>query len=193
MDTEAPDVSDSMRLRADARDNYQRLLSAATRVFARDGDNAPLSTVADEAGVGIATLYRRFPSRDQLLAAVYRDRVDAVCDTAQEILATSTSPASAMRTWLDEFVGMMLDRRGVSAALTPLLNANSDFRTTTRQSLTTTVDSILAAGHADGSLRTDVTALDILRTATGIAYVSQNTEQTKRPLDIVVSGLHARE
>ena len=82
-------------LRADARQNYERLVEAAADSIGELGPSVSLEEVARRAGVGIGTLYRHFPNRQALLEAVYRDQVTAHCERAHELLAT-TPPAEAL-------------------------------------------------------------------------------------------------
>src|SRR6516165_12335928 len=87
------------QLRADARQNRARLIAAATEAFAERGADAPLEDIARRAGVGIGTLYRHFPTRLDLQAAVFRSQVESVCDMADEFLVTA-SPEQAFTGWL---------------------------------------------------------------------------------------------
>ncbi|MFT4125961.1 MAG: TetR family transcriptional regulator [Gordonia sp. (in: high G+C Gram-positive bacteria)] len=176
-------------LRADAQENYERILAAATRVIARDGTDASLSSIAAAAGVGIGTLYRRFPTRSHLIEAVYRGRVIALCESAPEILADSPTAATAMHSWLDAFITMLIDNRGIPPALAPMLAQDSAFRTETRNHLLGAVNLLLGAGRQDGTLRDDVAAVDIVRSVTGIAHVSPRRDDTVGSVNLLLDGL----
>src|SRR5258708_5683395 len=103
-------------LRADARRNRDRLLEAAVRAFSADGPDATLDAIAKEAGVGIGTLYRHFPTREALVEAAYRNELDRLCDPVPELL--EAVPADeALRTWMDRFVDYMTTKRGMADAL----------------------------------------------------------------------------
>lgn len=183
-------TSDAGRhLRADAQENYERILAAATTVLARDGGDAPLTTIAAEAGVGIGTLYRRFPTREHLMEAVHRNKVIELSETAPRVLAGTTSAVTAMRMWADGFVELLIESRGVTAAIRPLLAPGSAFRTDTRESLTEAIALILERGSQTQTLRGDVDPIDILRFLTGIAYVSQSIDDARVPIDLFVDGL----
>lgn len=182
-----PDVEPP--LRADARENYERVLAAAIAVMAREGSDASLTAIAAEAGVGIGTLYRRFPSREHLIEAVHRSKVSQLCELAPEVLEDSDSPVTAMHTWAQRFIELLIETRGATAAIRPLLAPDSAFRTETRQWLSTAVTLILAEGRRNHSLRSDVDAIDVLRSLTGIAYVTQSLDEAQVPLQLLVDGL----
>lgn len=182
-------IDDDRPLRADARENYERILAAATTAIERDGNDASLTTIAADAGVGIGTLYRRFPTRDHLIEAVYRGKVLQLCDTAEGVLADSPTAAVALRRWAESFIGLLIARHGIAAAIRPSLSPDSATRTVTSRSLASAVRTFLVAGQAQRTLRADVDAIDVLRTLTGIAFVSASVDEATRALAIVIDGL----
>ncbi|MEE3917991.1 helix-turn-helix domain-containing protein [Micromonospora sp. BRA006-A] len=97
-------------LRADALRNRQRLLDAAVQAFSQDGPEVTLDRVAKEAGVGIGTLYRHFPSREALIEAAYRNELEKLCDAAPALLAAQPADA-ALRAWMDRFVDYLATKR----------------------------------------------------------------------------------
>lgn len=101
--------------RADARRNEKALLDAAASVFATDGVDAPVRRIAAEAGVGMGTIYRHFPTRADLVVAVYRHQVDACAEAGPTLLATATSPFAALRQWVDLFVDFVATKHGLAA------------------------------------------------------------------------------
>src|SRR6202000_3047705 len=101
------------KMRADARRSRAKLLEAATAAFAERGADAPLDDIARRAGVGIGTLYRHFPTRTDLQAAVYRSQVDAVCTTADKLVGT-VSPAAAFAGSVRAIAGYLITKRGLS-------------------------------------------------------------------------------
>jgi len=107
-------------VRADARENLDRILAAAARLFAQDGADTSLKAIALEADVGIATLYRRFPTREDLVEATYRNETERLGRRADELLATS-APDVALRAWMDAFVDYMFTKKGMSEALPAIL------------------------------------------------------------------------
>ncbi|MCF8587394.1 TetR/AcrR family transcriptional regulator [Gordonia sp. HY285] len=175
--------------RSDARSNHARILAAATRVLGRDGHSSTLSSIAEEAGVGIGTLYRHFPNRGRLVEAVYRSRVQDLCDAADDALADEPSARVALRTWMGRFAAMLVDNRDVPEALKPALATGSEFREETGGLLIAAVQSLLDAGRVRREFRVDVAPVDILRTVTGLAYVSQHLDDVEKPLDVFLDGL----
>src|SRR5262245_60090552 len=110
--------------RADAQRNRDKLLSAATASFAENGEDVPLETIAARAGVGIGTLYRHFPSRAALVAAAYRNEVDALCTAAAE-LAASMPADQALRTWTKRFADYIATKRAMGDALRSAAGSDS--------------------------------------------------------------------
>lgn len=121
------------RLRADASRNHDRLLESATGAFARDGAHASLKAIAEEAGVGIGTLYRRFPTRESLVWAIYRGEVDRICASVPELLE-QFPPAAALRVWLESFLDLLSSRLGMAEALKAALAIDDRQRLLTRGS-----------------------------------------------------------
>ncbi len=178
-------------LRADARLNQDRLLEAATRAFARDGVDASLKAIAQDAGVGIGTLYRRFPTREQLIWAIYRSEVDRICAAVPDLLATV--PASrALRAWMERFVDFLATKRGMAGALRDALSAHDGLRLETREMIVVAVAALLEAGAEQGSLRGDAVALDVMMAVGGIALIAgepEQRDQAARLLDLLMDGL----
>src|SRR6266851_4575180 len=113
-------------MRADARRNYERLLSAAAAAFAEHGaDDVSLEEIARRAGVGIGTLYRHFPTRQALLEAVYRDQVDLLSRRAEKLLGAE-SPGDALADWLRALVKFSSTKRSLTTALLATLGKDSD-------------------------------------------------------------------
>jgi AcrR family transcriptional regulator len=107
----------SPRKRADARRNERALLAAAAAVFVVSGVDAPVRDIAAEAGVGMGTIYRHFPTRADLVIAVYRHQVDACAEAGPSLLASSSSPHAALTQWIDLFVDFLITKHGLAAAL----------------------------------------------------------------------------
>jgi AcrR family transcriptional regulator len=103
--------------RADARRNQETLLDAAARVFVADGVEAPIRRIATEAGVGTATIYRHFPTRADLIIAVYQHQVEGLAEAGPALLASSASPYDALRAWIDRFVDFLVTKHGLAAVL----------------------------------------------------------------------------
>ncbi|WP_432102999.1 TetR/AcrR family transcriptional regulator [Streptomyces sp. bgisy091] len=182
--------------RTDARRNRDRIVSAAREAFTSATGPVALETVAKQAGVGIATLYRNFPTRDALVEAVYANELDAVASDATALLQ-ELPPRAALRAWMDRYLAfsaakhaMHRDPRvgptaGRSVPLTP-----------TRERIDEAVACLLAAGARDGSLRTDVAPGDVTTLLLGVslaAVAGLPPEQSARHLDLVADALAAPE
>ncbi|MEV4744757.1 TetR/AcrR family transcriptional regulator [Streptosporangium sp. NPDC049248] len=103
--------------RADALRNQQTLLAAAAAVFVTSGVDAPIREIAARAGVGIGTIYRHFPTRADLVVAVYRHQVEACAEAGPTLLANADSPFAALRDWVDLFVDFLVTKHGLANAL----------------------------------------------------------------------------
>lgn len=192
-DPGSPEPS-SRRLRADARTNQDRLLEAATALLARPGADTTLKAIARQAGVGIATLYRRFPTRESLIEAVYRNETAILAGSAAALLAES-APREALRSWFRAFLDYMDTKQGMSEALPAILGSQEGLRMQSRDVLCGAIDSILHAGAADRSLRTDLSAYDVMMAIGGIALITAHENDHAlggRLTDLLVDGLAAR-
>jgi AcrR family transcriptional regulator len=184
------DTADS-RLRADARANQDRLLAAAARAFARDGTATSLKAIARDAGVGIATLYRRFPTREQLVWAVYSSEVERICAAATELL-DQQPPIDALRAWMEEFLDFLASKHGMADVLGATLADNDGLRLEIRSSLTSALDRLIQAGVDARTLRADVAAEDVILALGGTALIAgtaDQREQAGRLLDLLLAGL----
>lgn len=103
--------------RADARRNKETLLDAAAAVFVASGVEAPIRDIAAKAGVGTATIYRHFPTRADLIIAVYRHQVEALAEAGPALLATSATPYAALGRWIDLFVDFVVTKQGLATVL----------------------------------------------------------------------------
>src|ERR1700761_133831 len=104
-------------VRADAQRNEQVLLAAAAEAFVASGVDAPVRDIAARAGVGMGTIYRHFPTRADLVVAVYRHQVEACAEAGAALLAESASPHAALGRWIDLFVDFLVTKHGLAAAL----------------------------------------------------------------------------
>ena len=181
-------------LRADARRNRDRLLEVAVQVFSHDGPDVSLESVAKQAGVGIGTLYRHFPTREALVEAAYRSELARLGDAADEVIASQPGDL-ALREWMDRFVDYLATKRGMGDALRAVIASGSDPYAQSRETLLRAVSTILAAGQRDETLRADIDALDVLTSLTGLSLVAGEPEQRAqagRLLDLLVDGLRFR-
>jgi AcrR family transcriptional regulator len=182
------------RPRADAERNRARLLDAARAAFASGNATVTLDQIARDAGVGIGTLYRHFPTREALVEALYRKELDDLCASAADLLATR-DPEQALRAWMDRFGGYVAAKREMADALRAVLASGAVTVSQARQQLTAAVQTILDAGVADGTLRDDVHAADIVATIVGMFTATSlegGREQLDRMFDLLVDAVRRR-
>ncbi|GAA4566244.1 TetR/AcrR family transcriptional regulator [Planotetraspora kaengkrachanensis] len=181
-------------LRADARRNRDRLLEVAVRAFSQNGPDVTLEAIAKEAGVGIGTLYRHFPTREALVDAAYRNELARLCDAASELL-DAKAPDQALRAWMDRFVDYGAAKRGMADALRAVVASGGNPYAHSRDKLIGTIGTLLEAGGAAGSLRTDARPDDVLASLSGIGLITGDPgrrEQAGRLLDLLMDGLRYR-
>ncbi|WP_141575558.1 TetR/AcrR family transcriptional regulator [Actinomadura sp. WMMA1423] len=175
--------------RADAERNARLLVAAARELFDERGPGAPLDEVAKRAGVGNATLYRHFPTRDDLLAAVYADEVAALCGQG-EALAAEAEAGEALHTWLESFAVHVATGRAPAFA-----GAGGDDARRTEQferwhaALTSTARELLTGAQRAGAVRDDLTVAEVLTLAHAIATSCTDPGQVRRLLAIVRHGM----
>jgi AcrR family transcriptional regulator len=175
--------------RADALRNRERVLAAAVRAFSEHGPDASVNLIAREAGVGIGTLYRHFPTREALIEAAYRNELAAVCDAVDDLLATHP-PVAALRAWMRRFIDYMTTKIGMSDALRLVIASGRDPYAQSRTLLDDAVAKLLAA--AAGELRDDVPADDVLIGLSGIALAAGDPDQraqAERLIELMIAGL----
>ena len=173
--------------RADARRNYEKLVSAAREAFAEDGTSASLEDIARRAQVGIGTLYRHFPTRQHLLEAVYLDEVEAICRSAADL--ADLEPWDALVTWLRQFVGFAATKRALAQEMLGTIGSDAAVFRTCRVAISSAGDELLGRAQAAGAVRADASFIDIARLLGGIASIDSDPEQIERILDIVIDGL----
>jgi AcrR family transcriptional regulator len=177
--------------RADAARNRDMLLAAATRAFASAEAEPSMRAIAREAGVGIATLYRHFPTRESLVDAVYQDQVQRLTLGASELLG-QLPPAEAMRRWMDLFADWLATKHGMLDTLLAMIESGEIAEAQTRTELLEAITTILDAGSAAGDLRADISAEDIAASLIGIFTVAGKPEhhaQAGRLLNLLMDGL----
>jgi AcrR family transcriptional regulator len=152
-----------------------------------------MRAIAREAGVGIATLYRHFPTRESLVDAVYRDQVERLTDGARELLAQLPPPA-ALRRWMELFGDWIATKNGMLDTLLAMIESREIAHGETQTELLAAIDDILTAGRETGELRADVTAEDIAASLIGIFTVArppQHAARASRLLNILMDGLRS--
>ena len=181
-------------LRADAQRNRDRLLDVAARAFSHEGPDVTLEAIAKEAGVGIGTLYRHFPTREALVDASYRNELYRLCDSAEQLLKRQP-PDRALRTWMDHFVDYMTTKRGMGDALKALIASGGDPFSESRDRLIGALTTLLRAGASAGTLRADVDPEDVLISLSGVSLATAESDRRKqagRLLDLLMDGLRYR-
>jgi AcrR family transcriptional regulator len=177
------------QMRADARRNYDRLIAAAREAFTERGVEASLDDIAKRAGVGPGTLYRHFPNREALLAAVYRTDVEARAVLANQ-LAAEYSVEEALTRWLRLQVTDLKFKRGLGGAIKTMLGADSETFVFCRDMLRGAVGNLLVPAQQAGIIRSDVEPADVLRLVHGVAVSCESDpDQAERLLAIVLDGL----
>lgn len=179
--------------RADAVRNRDHLLAVATRVFMSADAEPSMRVIAREAGVGIATLYRHFPTRESLVDAVYQDQVVRLTTGARDLLGQLPPPA-AMRRWMDSFGDWIATKNGMLDTLLAMIESGEITHAQTRTELLTAISTILDAGRATGELRSDVTADDVAASLIGIFTVFPpvgHKARAGRLLDLLMDGLRS--
>jgi AcrR family transcriptional regulator len=187
-------VTGDRPLRADARRNRERLLETAVRAFTEEGLDATLDGIAKEAGVGIGTLYRHFPTREALIEAAYRNELARLCDAVPGLLE-EMAPDLALRAWMDRYVDYMTTKRGMADALRAVIASGGNPFAESRGRLTGAIGEMLRAGAETGTLREDVEPGDVLASLGGVSLTSgapEQREQAGRLLDLLMDGLRYR-
>jgi AcrR family transcriptional regulator len=171
--------------RADAARNFDAILAAARELFTADGTDVLLSNVAERAGVGIATLYRHFPAREDLVEAVYVTEVDALCAYGDE-LASAPDPGAALDQWIRRFVTYMATKRSLLSAL----DRDSGAFLACRAALYESGGPLLEAAQRAGVARADVSIDDVMRFMIGVTSAPVSSgEQRDRILRLAVDAI----
>jgi AcrR family transcriptional regulator len=180
--------------RADSIRNRERLLEAATQIFSAGGPQASLEAVARQAGVGIGTLYRHFPTREELFEAVYRHEVDHLVELAEH-LAGEDDPVEALRQWLHANVRLVAAKKGMIQGLQLVAHGSADLKAYSFEQLTGAIRLLLDRAISAGEARSDISPEALLRTLIGIFYsqgVLDWQPTALRLVDIFVDGLRKR-
>ena len=177
--------------RADARRNYEKVLTAARDAFAEGGEATSLEEVARRAGVGIGTLYRHFPSRQALLEAVYVGEVEEVCRSAAEL--ADAEPWEALNGWFESLIGYLATKRALAHELLNYLDHDASLFQVCRTSLYEAGEPLLTRAQEAGVVRPDVTITDVIQMVVGIGKVpTSDPAQIDHLLRIALDGLRYR-
>lgn len=183
--TEAP----PRPLRADARRNRDKVLRAARAAYAADPDQVSLEAIARDAGVGIGTLYRHFPSRHDLLVALYQNDVDQLTASSED---TSQPPWEALVAWIDQFMEFGVTKRALLAEMAESDSDESQAMLTCKAQFKQAAATVLQRAQDAGVVRTDVAPQDVTRLVGGVS-VSHGVplEDARRLARIVLDGIRA--
>ncbi len=171
-------------LRADAARNRRLLIDTAATAFAERGVEVALDDVAKTAGVGIGTLYRHFPTREDLVLAVYETRVDDLVQRSEE-LAVAADSGEALHAWMHEFVDFYAVKRGMVHLLRSMIDADRAQFDQIRARLMHAADVVLAPAIAAGAIRPDVTSAELTRALGGICLSNSQAEADAMSIDLV--------
>ena len=179
------------RKRADARRNERALLDAAAAVFVTSGVEAPVRDIAARAGVGLATIYRHFPTRADLIVAVYRHQVEACAEAGPALLATGVAPHAALGRWINLFVDFLVTKHGLAAVLQ---SDSADFGTLHAYFLDRLVPvcaQLLDAAAAAGEIRSGIEAYELMRGVGNLCIGADHDPRydARRLVELLIAGL----
>jgi AcrR family transcriptional regulator len=175
--------------RADAQRNYDRLLNSAREVFGERGVDAPLDDIARRAAIGSATMYRHFPTRRELIVAVYADEVAALCAQGEALLVDE-SPGDAFFGWLRAFIAHVAAKRALALAIPHDQGGRrSALFDGWHQAMQTTASALLMRAQSFGAVDADLDVTDLLTLASGIAVASADADQGERCLGLLRRGI----
>ncbi|WP_207939256.1 TetR/AcrR family transcriptional regulator [Actinomadura darangshiensis] len=182
-------------MRADARRNYERLITTARTAFMEHGTGASLDDIAKRAGVGSGTLYRHFPTRDALLHAVLRERIDGLLAHADELLAGEPDPQAALGRWLRTYLAGAATPRGTSTVIIEAMSA--EWADTGLGAAATAIcdalGRLLERAQRAGTVRAEIDPGDLLRLTNAVGVASERTPDpgafADRMLTLLFDGL----
>ena len=185
-----PHDSADRPVRADARRNLDTLLQTAVAVFATSGVDAPVREIAEKAGVGVGTVYRHFPQRADLIAAVFRREIDACADAAA-MLAAEHEPGEALARWMQRYAAFVATKRGLAKALHSGDPAFDNLPGYFDRRLRPALRTLLGLAVAAGEIRADVDADDLLGAVASLCMSAHNAGpgRAERMVALLVDGL----
>ncbi|MEV7146177.1 MULTISPECIES: TetR/AcrR family transcriptional regulator [unclassified Streptomyces] len=177
--------------RADARRNETTLLEAAAAAFVAAGVEAPVRDIAARAGVGTATIYRHFPTRSDLIIAVYRHQVEACAEAGPALLTEAAGPYEALRRWIDLFVDFLVTKHGLAGALRSDQTGFDTLHAYFLDRLVPVCTRLLDAAAASGEIRTELTAVELMRGVGNLCIGAENDPgyDARRLVSLLVTGL----
>jgi AcrR family transcriptional regulator len=187
-------TDDAPRRRADARRNEEALLDAAAAAFVAAGVEAPVRDIAARAGVGVGTVYRHFPTRADLVLAVYRHQVEACAAAGPTLLAGAGSPYDALVRWIDLFVDLLVTKHGLAAALRAEHGRFEALHSWFLDRLVPVGTELLDAAAAAGEVRPDLAAYELMRGVGNLCIGAESDDRydARRLVGVLLAGLRAR-
>ncbi len=176
--------------RADAQRNRERILEVAKEAFTRSGLNASLDDIAKQSGVGPGTLYRHFPTREELLQAVYRSGLENLA-AAERKLAQRMPPIEALRAWLLLFIDTVATKQIIAPALNTLIGDPKKVFASSYAQMHEAIRALVKRAIENGDIRKDLDPMDLLRALIGVANVAASPDwqqSAKRLVDILITG-----
>jgi AcrR family transcriptional regulator len=176
--------------RIDALRNRERILKVAKAAFTKQGANASLDEIAKQAGVGAGTLYRHFPTRDELIEGVYRNEVEKLAAAAARF-AETMSPLEALRAWMLLLVDYIAAKHIIAPALNTVVGGPSRLYEGSRTMIQGAIDELVRRAKKSGDLRRDLDASDLLRALIGVSHVGSGADwqqSARRLVDILIAG-----
>jgi len=187
--TKSPSTT-ARKPRADALRNRERILEVAKAAFTRQGGDASLEEIAKQAGVGIGTLYRHFPTRDELIEGVYRNEVEKLAAAAARF-AETMSPIEALRAWMLLLVDYIAAKHIIAPALNSIVGGPSRLYEGSRTMIQDAIGGLVKRAKRSGDLRKDLDAFDLPRALIGVSHVGSGADwqqSAKRLVDILIAG-----
>jgi AcrR family transcriptional regulator len=176
--------------RTDAQRNRERILEVAKEAFTQSGSNASLDEIAKQAGVGPGTLYRHFPTREELIEAVYRTEVEKLA-AAERTFAETMPPLGALRAWMLLFVDYIATKKIIAAALNSLVGGPSKVFEASYGQVWEAIRALVKRAVKSGDIRKDLDPIDLLRALIGVANVGTSPDwqqSARRLVDILIAG-----
>jgi AcrR family transcriptional regulator len=176
--------------RADAQRNRERILEVAKQEFTRLGANASLDEIAKKAGVGPGTLYRHFPTREELLVAVYRSEMEKLA-AAERTFGDTMPPVDALRAWLLLFVDAVETKQIIAPVLNALVGDPKKVFEASYAQMHEALRALVKRAIKSGDIRKDLDPIDLLRAIVGVANVSASPDwqqSARRLVDILIAG-----
>jgi AcrR family transcriptional regulator len=189
MATKATESKDR-KPRADAQRNRERILEVAKQEFTRSGANASLEEIAKKAGVGPGTLYRHFPTREELLVAVYRSEMEKLA-AAERTLADTLPPVEALRAWLLLFVDAVETKQIIAPVLNTLVGDPKKVFEASHAQIHEALRALVKRTIKSGDIRKDLDPIDLLRALVGVANVATSPDwqqSARRLVEILILG-----